>query len=168
MASLSGTGPCTMLCAQGRKNCAAGCCACDSNTNLPLDTIGHPVAPGGGTPGPGPGIVTPPVAAPSTCGSVTIDGKTRYFSSNASVVTGIEAVATLAFAPVFGTFMLFVTLLFAWISFKTDGALHWITLIISLISLWTTGKTAYKRYKAKKFLDENLKDTCDAPVAKPA
>lgn len=108
------------------------------------------------------------MASPSVCGSVTIDGKTRYFSSNASVVTGIEAVATLAFAPVFGTFMLFVTLLFAWISFKTEGALHWITLIISLISLWTTGKTAYKRYKAKKFLDENLKDTCDAPVAKPA
>lgn len=162
MAALSGTGPCTMLCAQGRKNCAAGCCACDSNTNLPSDPIGpigHPVAPG---------IVTPPMADPSVCGSVTVDGKTRYFSSNASVVTGIEAVATLAFAPVFGTFMLFVTLLFAWISFKTEGALHWITLIISLISLWTTGKTVYKRYKAKKFLDENLKDTCDAPVAKPA
>jgi membrane protein implicated in regulation of membrane protease activity len=84
------------------------------------------------------------------------------------VATGIEAVATVAFAPFFGTLMLIVTLLFAWISFKTEGALHWITLIISLISLWTTGKTVYKRYKAKKFLDENLKDTCDAPVAKPA
>jgi membrane protein implicated in regulation of membrane protease activity len=107
------------------------------------------------------------MAAPSGCGSVTVDGKTRYFSSNASVVTGIEAVATVAFAPFFGTLMLFVTLLFAWISFKTDGALHWITLIISLISLWTTGKTVYKRYKAKKFLDENLKDTCDAPPPVP-
>jgi len=157
MATPSGTGPCTMLCAQGRKNCAAGCCACVDDT-----------APSNPGPGPGPGIVTLPVEAPSVCGSVTVDGKTRYFSSNASVVTGIEAVATLAFAPVFGTFMLFVTLLFAWISFKTEGALHWITLIISLISLWTTGKTAYKRYKAKKFLDKNLKDTCDAPVAKPA
>ena len=151
-AAPSGTGPCTMLCAQGRKNCAAGCCAC-------ADTVpGNPS-------GPGPVMVTltedPPVS--STCGTVTIDGKTRYFSSNASVVTGIEAVATVAFAPFFGTLILFVTLLFAWISFQTEGALHWITLIISLISLWTTGNTAYKWYKAKKFLDENLKDTCDAP-----
>lgn len=160
MAAPSGTGPCTMLCVQGRKNCAAGCCACADDT-----TPGNPTGPGPGIviPGnpivPGPGIVTPP----SPCGSVTVDGKTRYFSSNASVVTGIEAGATVVFAPVFGTFVLFVTLLFAWISFKTEGALHWITLIISLISLWTTGKTAYKWYKAKKFLDENLKDTCDAP-----
>ena len=151
-AAPSGTGPCTMLCAQGRKNCAAGCCACADDT----------------TPGSVPGSVPGPVVASSGCGSVTVDGKTRYFSSNASVVTGIEAAATVAFAPFFGTLMLIVTLLFAWISFKTEGALHWITLVISLISLWTTGKTVYKRYKAKKFLDENLKDTCDAPVAKPA
>ena len=157
MAAPSGTGPCTMLCAQGRKNCAAGCCACvDDSYTAP----GQPD-------GPGPGIVTPPVAAPSTCGSVTIDGKTRYFSSNASVVTGIEAVATLAFSRFVGTIALFITLLFAWISFKTEGALHWITLIISLISLWTTCKMAYDWYKANKFLDENLKDTCDAPPPAP-
>ena len=43
MAALLGTGPCTMLCIQGRKNCAAGCCACadDSYNN-------------------GPGVVSPP------------------------------------------------------------------------------------------------------------
>ena len=154
-AAPASTGPCTMLCVQGRKNCAAGCCACDDDT-----------APG---PGPTPGIVVPPVAAPgpvvasSGCGSVTVNGKTRYLSSNASVVTGVEAVATVAFAPFFGTLILFVTLLFAWISFKTEGALHWITLIISLFSLGATCSTAYKWYKAKSFLDKNLKDTCDAP-----
>jgi hypothetical protein len=105
------------------------------------------------------------MTTPSVCGTVTIDGKTRYLSSNLSPLSGIEASATLVFSPIYGTFMLFVTLLFVWISFKTEGALHWITLIISLSSLLSTGKTAYKWYKAKKFLDENLKDTCDAPPA---
>ena len=107
------------------------------------------------------------MASPSACGTLTVNGKTRYFSSNASVVTGIEASATIVFAPVYGTFTVLVTLLFAWISANTDGALHWITLIISLLSLWATGNTAYKWYKAKNFLDENLKDTCDAPPPTP-
>ena len=152
MATPSGTGPCTMLCAQGRKNCAAGCCACVDDT-----------APSNPGPGPGPGIVTLPVEAPSGCGSVTVDGKTKYLSSNVSPLSGIEAAATLVFARFFGTLMLFVTLLFAWISFKTEGALHWITLIISLFSLGATGYSVYNWYKAKSFLDKNLKDTCDAP-----
>jgi cell division protein FtsW (lipid II flippase) len=60
--------------------------------------------------------------------------------------------------------MLLLTLFFFWISTKTKGAAHWITLIISLISLWTTGKTAYNWYNAKSFLDKNLMDTCDAPA----
>jgi hypothetical protein len=76
--------------------------------------------------------------------------------------------ATLVFAPVYGVFMLLVTLFFFWISTKTKGAAHWITLIISLISLWTTGKTAYNWYNAKTFLDKNLMDTCDAPAPVPA
>jgi len=152
MAAPSGTGPCTMLCAQGRKNCAAGCCACVDDTTP-------------GNPGPGPGIVTP-TAAPSissTCGSVTVDGKTRYFSSNVSMATGLQEVATLAFSRFVGTITLFITLLFAWISYDTEGAVHWITLLIFLISLLTTCKMAYDWYKAKSFLDKNLKDTCDAP-----
>jgi hypothetical protein len=94
---------------------------------------------------------------------VTVDGKTKYLSSNVSPLSGIEAAATLVFARFFGTLMLFVTLLFAWISFKTEGALHWITLIISLFSLGATGYSVYNWYKAKSFLDKNLKDTCDAP-----
>jgi len=151
-AAPSGTGPCTMLCAQGRKNCAAGCCACGD------DTIPGP------TPGLTPGIVVPPVAASSTCGTVTVNGKTRYFSSNALPFTGLREIATLAFSRFVGTITLFFTLLFAWISFKTEGALHWITFIISLFSLLITCKMVYDWYKAKRFLDKNLKDTCDAPV----
>ena len=48
-----------MLCIQGRKNCAAGCCACadDSYNNTGIYT--GPYGPGG-TPGPGPIIGTPP------------------------------------------------------------------------------------------------------------
>ena len=152
-AAPSGTGPCTMLCAQGRKNCAAGCCACADDT-----TPGNPI-------GPGPAPALTPVVASSGCGSVTIDGKTRYFSSNTSPFTGLQEVATLAFSRIVGTITLFFTLFFAWISFKTEGALHWITLIISLFSLGATGTSVYNWYKAKSFLDKNLKDTCDAPVA---
>ena len=99
----------------------------------------------------------------TTCPSVTVNGKTRYFSSKSAPLTGLKESAILAFAPVYGIFMLLIALFFFWISTKSGGAAHWITLIISLISLWTTGKTAYNWYNAKSFLDKNLKDTCDAP-----
>ena len=43
---------CTALCAQGRKNCAAGCCACaDDSYNTGIYT---------GPGGPGPSVVSPP------------------------------------------------------------------------------------------------------------
>jgi len=103
----------------------------------------------------------------TTCPSVTVNGKTRYFSSKSAPLTGLKESAILAFAPVYGIFMLLLALFFFWISSKTKGAAHWITLIISLISLWTTGKTAYNWYNAKSFLDKNLKDTCDAPPPPP-
>ena len=100
----------------------------------------------------------------TTCPSVTVNGKTRYFSSKSAPLTGLKESAILAFAPVYGIFMLLIALFFFWISTKSGGAAHWITLIISLISLWTTGKTAYNWYNAKTFLDKNLMDTCDAPA----
>ena len=104
------------------------------------------------------------MASSATCPTVTVKGKTRYLSYKSSPLTGMKEGATLVFAPVYGVFMLLVTLFFFWISTKTKGAAHWITLIISLISLWTTGKTAYNWYNAKTFLDKNLMDTCDAPA----
>jgi len=108
------------------------------------------------------------MASSATCPTVTVKGKTRYLSYKSSPLTGMKEGATLVFAPVYGVFMLLVTLFFFWISTKTKGAAHWITLIISLISLWTTGKTAYNWYNAKTFLDKNLMDTCDAPAPVPA
>jgi hypothetical protein len=83
------------------------------------------------------------------------------------MATGIQEVATLAFSRFVGTITLFITLLFAWISYDTEGAVHWITLLIFLISLLTTCKMAYDWYNAKSFLDKNLKDTCDAPPVAP-
>jgi len=52
MVAMLGGGPCTALCAIGRKNCAAGCCACvDDNYTGNIYT--GPGGPGGlGTPGP--------------------------------------------------------------------------------------------------------------------
>lgn len=100
----------------------------------------------------------------ASCPKVTVNGKTRYLSSKSSPLAGLKESAILAFAPVYGIFMLLLTLFFFWISTKTKGAAHWITLIISLISLWTTGKTAYNWYNAKSFLDKNLMDACDAPA----
>jgi len=103
------------------------------------------------------------MSSPS-CPSITSNGKTRYLSYKSSPLAGMKEGATLLFAPLYGAFMLILTLFFFWISTKTKGAAHWITLIISLISLWTTGKTAYNWYNAKTFLDKNLMDTCDAPL----
>jgi hypothetical protein len=49
---MTGTGPCIALCAVGRKNCAAGCCACvDDSYNTGIYT---------GPGGPGPRVVSPP------------------------------------------------------------------------------------------------------------
>lgn len=106
-------------------------------------------------------VATPP----PTCPSVTTNGKTRYFSYNSPPLIGIKESAILVFAPVYGFFMLMVSLLFLVIQAKTTGAIHWVTLIIALLSLWSTGKTAYNWYQAKSFLDKNMKDTCDAPPA---
>jgi hypothetical protein len=100
----------------------------------------------------------------ASCPKVTVNGKTRYLSYKSAPLAGLKEGAILAFAPVYGVFMLLLTLFFFWISTKTKGAAHWITLIISLISLWTTGKTAYNWYNAKTFLDKNLMDACDAPA----
>jgi len=102
------------------------------------------------------------MSSPS-CPTVTVNGKTKYLSYKSSPLAGLKEGATLVFAPVYGVFMLLIALFFFWISSKTKGAAHWITLIISLLSFWTTGKTAYNWYNAKTFLDKNLKDTCDAP-----
>lgn len=53
---MKGTGPCTSLCIQGRKNCAAGCCACvDDSYNTGIYT--GPGGPGGT---PGPSVISPP------------------------------------------------------------------------------------------------------------
>jgi hypothetical protein len=54
MVARLGGGPCTALCANGRKNCAAGCCACvDDNYT------GHIYTGPGGPGGPGPIIGSP-------------------------------------------------------------------------------------------------------------
>ena len=52
MFATRGTGPCTTMCAPGRRNCEAGCCACvDDNYNIgPGGPGGEP----GGDPGPDP------------------------------------------------------------------------------------------------------------------
>lgn len=102
------------------------------------------------------------MSSPS-CPTVTVNGKKKYLSYKSPPLAGLKEGATLVFAPVYGVFMLLIALFFFWISSKTKGAAHWITLIISLLSFWTTGKTAYNWYNAKTFLDKNLMDTCDAP-----
>lgn len=105
------------------------------------------------------------IPRPSPCGSVTVNGKTRYFSSkNTAPLAGLKETATLAFAPVYGVFMLVLTLFFFWISTKTKGAAHWITLVLALLSGWQVGKTGLNWFKAKDYLDKNTFDTCDAPA----
>jgi len=52
MVGTRGTGPCTTMCAPGRRNCEAGCCACGDDS-YPEDA-GEP----GGDPGPPPNVFT--------------------------------------------------------------------------------------------------------------
>jgi len=94
-----------------------------------------------------------------------VNGKTRYFSSkNPAPLAGLKETAILAFGPIYGGFMLLLTLFWFWISTKTKGAAHWITLILALLSGWQVGKTGLNWFKAKDYMDKNTFDTCDAPA----
>jgi hypothetical protein len=94
---------------------------------------------------------------------MTVNGKIKYFSSkNQSMLPGLKESATLVFAPIYGVFMILISLFFIWISDKSKGAAHWVTLIIGLISLWTAGKAGFNWFKARDYMAKNTFDTCDA------
>ncbi|NBS67524.1 hypothetical protein EBT31_01230 [bacterium] len=107
-----------------------------------------------------------PIASASSagCSSFTTNGKTRYFKKDVNALEGLGKSATLAFGPIYGGFILILALFFLWISFKTKGAAHWITLILALLSGWQVAKTGMNWFEAKDYLDKNTTDTCDAPA----
>ena len=99
----------------------------------------------------------------SKCSKITINGKDKYFSSkNKTLFPGLKETATIAFAPIYGGIMSVLFLFFIWISVKTNGAAHWITLLLSLASLWAAGKAGFNWFKAKDYVAKNTFDTCDA------
>ena len=101
--------------------------------------------------------------ATSKCAKVTVNGKTKYFSSkNKTLLSGIKESATLVFAPIYGLFMAILSLFFIWLSDRSEGAAHWVTLIMGLISLWAAGKAGFNWFKAKEYMAKNTFDTCDA------
>jgi len=99
----------------------------------------------------------------SKCSKITINGKDKYFSSkNKKLFPGLKETATMAFAPIYGGLMGILFLFFIWISAKTNGVAHWVTLLISLLSLWAAVKAGLNWFSAKDYIAKNTFDKCDA------